>query len=205
MNVDEEAPQHPRRLGDLPLSELDDDLDREELRSRYYGLLQELRVILPGVQVLLAFLLTAPFAERFPELSEAENFAYGLALIASFLSVICLLTPAVFHRVGERTARSARLRWSIRLTLTGLGLLAVALMSALWAVTDFVFASGWARGMFAVAIVSLVGLWIVLPMVVGHANSAPPADHRNPSADDPTPGPTPTTPTSGSTTPGPQT
>ncbi len=49
---------------DRPASELDDRADREELRERYYGLLQELRVILPGVQVLVAFLLTVPFASR---------------------------------------------------------------------------------------------------------------------------------------------
>ena len=104
-----------RNIGDRPLSDLDDDVDRVELRNRYYGLLQELRVILPGVQVLLGFLLTVPFAQRFSELDRTERIAYGVALFATFLSVICLLTPAVFHRVGERTARSARLRWGIRL------------------------------------------------------------------------------------------
>jgi Family of unknown function (DUF6328) len=50
---------------DEDTEDLDDVADREELRQRYYGLLQELRVVLPGVQVLLAFLLTAPFAQRF--------------------------------------------------------------------------------------------------------------------------------------------
>jgi len=203
MTVEEEEPV-PRHLGDRPLSTLDDDVDREELRSRYYGLLQELRVILPGVQVLLAFLLTAPFADRFPEMSEAETFAYGMALISAFLSVICLLTPAVFHRVGERTARGARLRWGIRMTLAGLALLAVALMSALWSVTDFVFASSWARGMFAVAIVSLLGLWVVLPIVVGRSSTTPATSDSQ----DVSPGTStdhPDAPSQGATTPGPRT
>ncbi len=50
---------------DAPVAELDDEADRDELRRRYYGLMQELRVLLPGVQILVAFLLTVPFATRF--------------------------------------------------------------------------------------------------------------------------------------------
>jgi Family of unknown function (DUF6328) len=168
---DDETTRLLREIGDRPLSELDDDADRDELRSRYYGLLQELRVILPGVQVLLGFLLTVPFAQRFASLDRSERVAYGIALFAAFMSVICLLTPAVFHRVGERTARSARLRWGIRMTLSGLALLAVALLAGLWSVTEFVFGSAWARGVVAVGVVSLLSLWIALPLAVGHNNS----------------------------------
>ncbi len=164
---------------DRPLSQLDDVLDRPELRSRYYGLLQELRVILPGVQVLLAFLLTAPFAERFAELDDAERVTYGIALVASFLSVICLLTPAVFHRVSERTARSARLRWGIRMTVVGLGLLAVALSSALWSVSSFVFTNPVAQTLLAVAIVAILGLWVALPLAVRHMETNGSADGRD--------------------------
>lgn len=167
MSQDHEGPDDEAvRRSDRPLSQLDDELDRAELRSRYYGLLQELRVILPGVQVLLAFLLTAPFAERFAELDGAERVTYGVALGASFLSVICLLTPAVFHRVGERTARSARLRWGIRMTVVGLGLLALALSSALWSVSSFVFTHAVARALLAAAVVAILGLWIALPLAV---------------------------------------
>lgn len=176
---DDDVIPRATQIGDRRVADLDDDVDRDELRSRYYGLLQELRVILPGVQVLLGFLLTVPFAQRFPELDRTERVAYGIALFAAFLSVICLLTPAVFHRVGERTARSARLRWGIRLTLTGLALLAVALLAALWSVTEFVFGNVWARGVAAVGVVSLLTLWIVLPLVVGRTNS--------PTSDRPTP------------------
>lgn len=183
-NEDDAAEALLRNIGDRPLSELDDDADRVELRSRYYGLLQELRVILPGVQVLLGFLLTVPFAQRFPALDRTERVAYGIALFSAFMSVICLLTPAVFHRVGERTARSARLRWGIRMTLSGLVLLAVALLAGLWSVTEFVFGNAWARAVVAIGVVSLLALWIALPLVVGHTNSPAlrSADHRTPGA-----------------------
>lgn len=90
--------------------ELHDVDDRAELRDRYEMLLQELRVLLPGVQVLTAFLLTAPFASRFTDLDDAGRRAYFLALVSAMASIITLLTPTVFHRVADRRARSAR--WS---------------------------------------------------------------------------------------------
>ena len=71
--------------------------------------------ILPGVQVLLAFLLTVPFAQRFEELDDWGRRSFGLALTSSMFSVVFLLGPTFLHRLGERTARSARLLWSIRL------------------------------------------------------------------------------------------
>src|SRR3954454_21508202 len=94
---------------------LDDVADRPELRDRYYGLLQELRVVLPGVQVLLAFLLTAPFAAKFDDLDAWGRRAYQVALTSSMLSVAFLLSPTFLHRLGDRRARRDRLMWSIRL------------------------------------------------------------------------------------------
>jgi hypothetical protein len=148
---------------DQDTAALDDVTDREELRQRYYGLLQELRVILPGVQVLLAFLLTVPFAQRFHELDDWGRRAFGLALTSSMFSVVCLLAPTFLHRVGERTARSARLLWSIRLMVAGLILLGVSLVTAMWAVARFVFDTTAAWWLVTPVIVTMVGLWFVLP------------------------------------------
>ena len=106
---------------------LDDVADRDELRQRYYALLQELRVVLPGVQVLLAFLLTVPFQQRFEELDTWGRRAYEIALTSSMLSVVLLLGPTILHRFGERTARRDRLLWSVRLMVVGLILLGIAL------------------------------------------------------------------------------
>src|SRR3954471_12826223 len=96
--------------------ELDDERDRDELRNRYYGLLQELRVLLPGVQILVAFLLTVPFATGFDQLDETGRGLYGIALVSGMLAVVAFTTPTVMHRIGERSARSARLVRSIAIT-----------------------------------------------------------------------------------------
>ena len=147
--------------------ELDDVADRDELRRRYQTLLQELRVVLPGVQVLMAFLLTAPFAQRFDDLDDIGRRSYLVALVSALGSTICLLTPTVFHRVAERTARRARLVWSVRLAVVGFILLAVALTAATWCITRLVFGTPTASVLAAFAIGAFVVVWVVLPITVG--------------------------------------
>jgi hypothetical protein len=158
---------------DADLADLDDAEDREELRQRYYGLLQELRVVLPGVQVLLAFLLTVPFAQRFTELDDVGRRSFGVAMVAAMLSVVCLLAPTVYHRVAARTERIARLQWGIRLTLTGLAFLAVALVTALWCVARLVFGTGPAWALAVLVASGIVALWLILPSATGGGPDAP--------------------------------
>ncbi len=155
--------------GDIPPSDedtrdLDDITDRNELRTRYYGLLQELRVVLPGVQVLLAFLLTAPFASKFDQLDGWGRRAYEAALTSSMLSVAFLLSPTFLHRFGQRTARRDRLLWSIRLMVVGLVMLAVSLLTAMWGVARFVFDTTRAWELAVPVGVTMVVLWIVVPL-----------------------------------------
>lgn len=160
---------------DEDIKDLDDVVDREELRQRYYGLLQELRVVLPGVQVLLAFLLTVPFAQRFEDLDDWGRRSFGLALTSSMFSVVCLLGPTFLHRLGERTARSARLLWSIRLMVVGLALLGVSLVTAMWSVARLVFGTTTAWRLVTPVAVTMVGLWVVLPLTLRRRRDPPAA------------------------------
>lgn len=153
------------RENDRPASELDDIEDRQELHDRYYGLLQELRVLLPGVQILVAFLFTVPFASGFDELDAAGRDIYGVALVSGILAVIAFATPTVFHRVGARRSRSVRLQWGIRTTRAGLALLAISLVAALIVVVRVVLVVPLAIASVAIVVVALVGLWLVLPLV----------------------------------------
>src|SRR5690606_37898838 len=141
---------------------LDDDRDKEELRQRYYGLMQELRVILPGVQVLVGFLLTVPFAQRFPELDGVGTTLFGVALLSAMLSVVAFVAPTALHRVGDRTARAHRLEVSIRLTRLGLALLALALVSSLVVVSRLVFSGPVTALLAVVAGAAMAALWLVL-------------------------------------------
>lgn len=154
-SVSEAAEREPAALDDLQ--------HRDELRDRFAMLLQELRVILPGTQVLLAFLLTAPFSERFGQVDTIGRIAYGVALVLTTLAVVVLLGPVVLHRRGERNARSDRLRYSIRLVGVGVLLVAVALLAAVWGVGRLAFGTTFGT-MATVAIAAVVAIiWGVLP------------------------------------------
>jgi hypothetical protein len=145
---------------------LDDERDREELRTRFYGLLQELRVLLPGTQVLVAFLLTAPFNSNFAQVDETGQRLYGLALATGMLSIVALITPTALHRFGDRRSRAERLEWSIRFVRVGVALLAVALLAALTLVARYVFGPGPSWVVAGVATVVVAGAWVVFPWLV---------------------------------------
>lgn len=156
-------------VNDRPAGELDDERDRDELRERYYGLLQELRVLLPGVQILVAFLLVVPFNVGFQELDTTGRNLYGVALTGGVLAVIAFTSPTVFHRIANRQSRSARLVWGIRCTRLGLVLLGVSLLSAVTVVGRVVF-DPWVAALLTTGLaVAMVGLWVLLPLRFGHS------------------------------------
>ena len=162
---------------------LDDERDRTEIRNRYYGLLQELRVVVTGVQVLLAFLLTVPFAQGFSRLDEAQRAWFGGALVSATLSVIAFVTPTAMHRFGKRTARGDRLALSIVATRLGLFFLALAVLFSFAVVVDYLY-----RGITPVVLVSLVAValvlaWLVVPLLT-YLTDRKRTDHTPPSGPD---------------------
>ncbi len=154
------------RKSEIPASDLDDEADREELRDRYYGLLQELRVILPGVQVLVAFMLTAPFARRFSELGSTETALFGVALVSAILSVVSFITPIALHRLGPRTARGQRVRLSIASTQVGLLLLVISMLLSLTVVSGFLFSTIITGIVVAITATATITSWIVVPALL---------------------------------------
>ncbi len=128
--------------------------------------LNELRVALPGVQILLGFLLTVPFAARFEETSDFQRAIYLVILIATAASTACLIAPAAAHRLrfGKRD-REYLIKTANALAIAGLAFLAVAITGVVLLVSDFVFgtlvtllASTFVGGLTA-------GLWFARPLL----------------------------------------
>jgi hypothetical protein len=135
-----------------------------EARERYRELLEELRTIQPGVQVLFAFLLTAPFSQRFAELDRVGRDGYMVALIAAATAVVLFAAPTSVHRLAERDQRGRRLRLAVRLSVVGMAALLVAVASAVFVVTRFIFGMGEAVAIAgAVALLGVV-LWYLVPL-----------------------------------------
>jgi hypothetical protein len=130
------------------------DLEREDEaeRDRYRELLEELRTIIPGVQVLFAFLLTAPFSSRFEELDELGRNAYAAALLGAALATVVFLTPAALHRIGGSDDLRSGLRIGIACTVIGLILLSAAIVTSVFVVIRFVFDDGVIAEVLAVCV-----------------------------------------------------
>jgi hypothetical protein len=138
----------------------------EERRNReLIELLNELRVALPGVQVLFAFLLTIPFANGFPKLSELDRDVYFVALLATLLSTAILITPSAYHRfVFRKHDKERLLELSNRLTIAGLGVLAVAMTCSIFVIADVIFRWPMTITVTAVTAVLFGFFWYGLPL-----------------------------------------
>ena len=128
-------------------------------------LLNELRVALPGVQVLFAFLLAVPFANGFPKLSPTGRDVFFAAFIATALSTVLLIAPSSYHRLRWRQHDKERmLVISNALTIAGLLSLAVAITCTVFVITDFLFHTAWAATFTAFVGALFVVLWYGLPL-----------------------------------------
>jgi hypothetical protein len=144
-----------------------DDRGREERKRdrQMIELLNELRVALPGVQILFAFLLTVPFSVRFDKLTTFPRDVYYVTLMATALSTACLIAPSAAHRLRfHKGERAWLVESSNRLMIVGLCFLALALAGSVLLITDVMFDG--ARVWIYAGAVSLliVGLWFLRPL-----------------------------------------
>jgi hypothetical protein len=139
--------------------------EQERLNRNLNELLQELRVALPGIQVLFAFLLTVPFAQGFKEISEFEKKMYFATLLATALSAALLIAPTAYHRILFRQQEKANLVFvANRLAIAGIGVLALAMSSALLLITHLLFGTTAAVITTAAAVGVFTFLWALLPL-----------------------------------------
>jgi len=117
-----------------------DDLDRELIE-----LLNELRVALPGVQVLFAFLLAVPFARGWQRVTNFQRDVFFVAFLCTTAATILLIAPSTYHRLRWREHdKEHMLVTANRLTIAGSVFLALAMISVVLLITDLLFSVGWA-------------------------------------------------------------
>jgi hypothetical protein len=148
------------------------DSDSSRLDRELLELLNELRVVLPGVQALFAFLLIVPFNERFATVTGRERAVYVVALLASALACVLFITAPAFHRMRFRRHDKAQLlRIGNRCAIAGMATLAVAMVAAVFLVTEVLLGDRWAALLTAGIGVPIVVLWWVVPAVFGRDRS----------------------------------
>lgn len=143
-----------------------DESEQERLDRNLSELLGELRVALPGVQVLFAFLLVVPFNSRFAELEPGQERIYLVTLLLAGAASAFLIAPTAHHRLTFRLQDKTHLVvWGNRFAIAGLAFLAAAMTGAILLVTDLVFSGAITAVSTAFIAVMFTVLWYVLPLV----------------------------------------
>jgi hypothetical protein len=139
--------------------------EEERADRNLSDLLQELRVALPGVQVLFAFLLTVPFTQRFDDLSDFQEKLYYGVLITVALATVMLVAPTASHRIlFRRQQKEFIVTLSNTLALIGLLFLAIAMTGAIALISDFIFGTTTAVISTIVMALAFIGFWYVGPL-----------------------------------------
>jgi hypothetical protein len=142
-----------------------DESRQERLNRELIELLNEVRVALPGVQVLFAFLLAVPFQQRFAATTTFERDAYFVALALSLVASALLIAPTALHRLNFRAKdKEAIVLISNRLVIAGTFALAPAMTAVIVLIADVIFGTAMtiATGVGAAAVFAL--LWLALPL-----------------------------------------
>jgi hypothetical protein len=118
------------------------ETEKERLDRNLVELLQELRVALPGVQILFAFLLVVPFNQRFADITNFQRTIYFITLLLATAATACLIAPTAHHRIEFRQQDKKRIVFSAtKLAIIGLALLALAMTGAVLLITDLLYHS----------------------------------------------------------------
>jgi Family of unknown function (DUF6328) len=142
-----------------------DETGTERLDRQLNELIQEVRLALPGAQVLFAFLLTVPFTTRFETTTAFQRDVFFATLVGAALTTALLLTPTALHRLRFGLGDKRRIvKTANRVTLAALAVLAVTMSGVVLLVTSLIFTI-WVAWIVAAATLTVTaGLWFALPL-----------------------------------------
>ena len=142
-----------------------DEDAKERVDRELIELLNELRVAIPGVQVLFAFLLTIPFAQGFAKVTSLERGVYAAALLCAAMATVLLISPSSYHRLLFREGEKPRLLLTAnKLAIWGFSFLAIAVVCAVFFIIDFVFGTTQAIFAGAATFAAFGVFWYALPL-----------------------------------------
>ena len=142
-----------------------DETESERLDRNLGELLQELRVALPGVQVLFAFLLAVPFQQNFTKITPFQEKVYFATLLLTAFSAVLLISPSAYHRLTFRMQQKDHLVFlANRFAIAGLGLLALAMTGAIVLITDVLYGPAATAVTGGLALFTFALFWYLLPL-----------------------------------------
>ena len=142
-----------------------EETGKERVDRELIELLNELRVALPGVQVLFAFLLTVPFTQRWTTVTTFQRDVYFVTLLCTALSSALLIAPSAQHRLLFRQREKEKLlqiaNW---LTIVGLGFLALAIIGVVLLITDVLFGAAMTLVVTVASALPFLVWWYAYPL-----------------------------------------
>jgi hypothetical protein len=151
--------------GSEPANDGRDESELERLDRQFDDLLQELRVMQTGIQVLFAFLLSLPFTQRFIHLDDDQRLLYFVTLLTSGAAVLTLLAPGAWHRALFAQRDKAHLvRVSHRFAIAGLAFVAVSICGVVSLIATFIYPGTTAAVVAGACLLAFLVLWLVLPV-----------------------------------------
>jgi hypothetical protein len=142
------------------------ETEKERLDRNFQELLQGLRVALPGVQVLFAFLLILPFQQGYVNVTDFQERVYFGTLLCTAIASACLIAPPVRHRLLFRQGVKKWILFNSNTVVTvGFIFLAVAIAGAILLISDFIY--GTAAAVIATAVIgaALAWYWFASPLL----------------------------------------
>ena len=141
------------------------ETEQERLNRNMNELLQELRVSQTGVQILFAFLLALPFAQRFTQVTSFQRDVYFATLLLAGAAAAFFIAPVSAHRLlFRRQGKEHLINSSNWMAIAGLGCLAVSIVGVILLISDFLFNTAVAAVTTSLAFLLFVVLWYVLPL-----------------------------------------
>ena len=170
--ADERGQEAGRELGGgtdprepIPDASATDETPKERVDRELIELLNGLRVILPGVQVLLAFLLTVPFSSGFAKASSNDRLVYFASVLLTVAATGALTMPAAYHRIRFRQGdKEKMLRLSNTFAIIGLGLLTVSMATVVFLITNVLYGIAAAVPVSLGVLVVLGISWFAIPV-----------------------------------------
>jgi hypothetical protein len=142
--------------------------EADELNREHGVMLQELRIALPGMQMLFAFLLTIPFNSGFERANELQRDVYAIDLICTTLSSVFLIAPAVYHRLHWRRDvddKNRMLHVINRLAIVGGVFLSFSIVASVFLVMDYLFGTRAATIVGGCVAATCFVVWYGLPLL----------------------------------------
>ena len=153
------------RSNEVPESPRPVESEKARINRELIELLNELRVTLPGVQVLFAFLLVLPFQQRWAIVTDLQKAAYLVSFASTAIASILLIAPSPYHRLRFRDEdKFDLLRFGNRMLLGATVFLAIAITTAAYLITTVVTDTFPAAIVAAVAALLIVVFWYVVPV-----------------------------------------